>query len=109
MMIIDLNLLASLAGCIALLAVWLKFWKKSGLRGFLLALLGCLTIYAIYKSNGQFLGMLGNVLLIAALAALLALVTGLIHARRRRVHVYIPPEQRRSPGKVTRAVKVKAR
>lgn len=103
-MIINLNLLATLAGCIALLAFWLKHWR-SGLRGLMLALLGCLAIFTLYRSNGQFMSMLGSLILIVALAALLALLTALIHTRRRRVHVYIPPEQRRSPGKVTRAVK----
>lgn len=103
-MTIDLNLIAAGAGCIALLVVWLKFWK-SGPRGLFLALLGCLAIFTLYRSNGQFQSMLGSLLLIVALAALLALITALIHTRRKRVHVYIPPEQRRSPGKVTRAVK----
>lgn len=103
-MVINLNVLTSIAGCLALLVVWLRN-ARSGWRGLGLVALGWLTIYTLYRSNGKLMSMIGSIVLITVAIGILVVICSLIRSRRRRyVEVYIPPEQRSAPGHVTRKV-----
>ena len=103
-MVLNLNLLAAIVGCLVLVLFWLCH-MRSGLRGLGLTLLGCVTIYAIYRSAGDMMSMIGSIVLVQLAACLLVVVCAVVRARRRNtIAIYVPLDQRTSPERATRKV-----
>lgn len=94
-MILNLNYVAAVIGCIALLVCWLVC-HKSGKRGLLLALGGCLVIIAAtlaYKDTWRLADFAGIVLACCVLLLLFLSISMVTKARRRRVPHYQAPDK----------------
>lgn len=91
---LNLNILVAGAACLALLIWWIAF-RKSGQRGFLLALTGCLIIAgATLASQGvwRLVDLASIVLTSCFVLALVLVVFLLIRARRRRPRYHAPSQ-----------------
>lgn len=96
MITLNFNLIAALAGCLALLVCCRVIWPTSRLRGLVLAGGGCALIIGVtlaYTSPAQMLRLAGVLLAIGVLALVLMCLGMLVHTRRQRGPRYRPPRQ----------------
>lgn len=94
-MIINLNYLVAALGCIALLVCWIVC-RKSGSRGLLLALGGCIVIAfaaLAYQDTWRLVDLIGIVLACCVLLLLVLSISMVMKARRRRVPTYQAPDR----------------
>lgn len=96
MITLNFNMIAALAGCLALLICCRVIWPSSRLRGLILAGGGCALIIGVtlaYTSPAQLLALAGVLLAIGLLSLILACLSLLAYTRRQRGPRYRPPRQ----------------
>lgn len=96
MITLNFNVIAALAGCLALLVCCRVIWQASRLRGLVLAGGGCVLIIGLtvaYTFPAQALPVAGVLLAIGVLSLLLVCLSMLIHVYRQRGPRYQPPRE----------------
>lgn len=91
----NLNWIAAILGCSALLVVWVLF-RTSGMRGLTFALVGCVVIIGTVlfeQDGGRLLSLAGIVFAIFVLALLVLCFTMISQAVRKRRPHYQPPDE----------------